>query len=714
MASYETFAIERKILALGKILLEKCNPMTDTANLSTAPDEAEQVSGGLEPQTGVHNCSCIKKPVNEMASSAIHSSKHGDNDTSQTVTDEIEHTFHDPEPQTEVRNRSHLTKPVSGVEFFKCQSSDSTNIGKDTATQDEITNVSGEPDLQTSLHNCSHHTELINEVDTSDSPNESEVGRKTSMLALELYNQLRTELTQDFSYQLQRVLENAVDRILKHSEAENLVGNSNRLKSNMSDKLRVTSGSDKWLPEKNFCHRNSVLTDLFKISHIETVYHIFIAVLLIFALNTVLSDVVEKGGVVHVYHFELLVWTFKGFFNVFHCWITMFLSTSLFVYLAFIMWASKRKPVHKFTNFDFAFVILYVIYQVAFAILPVVFIFKYDIAPSSTAIVCLEQIRLMMKSHAFVRANIGSAMLSGEECEHEKARRRRRRPLTEDERFPVSACGDSVTEEVEITMSNGIPIPPFSQYLYFLFAPTLVYRSAYPRTPYIRWHFVTINLLQMGLCIVYTYFIFARFCFAYFANFGRSEQFNFSLRQLITSSFGCMLPGALLLLINFYAFLHCWLNAFAELLRFGDRLFYKDWWNSITFSAYYRTWNVVVHDWLYTYVYRDVYAISGRNRRMLAQTAVFMLSAIVHEYVLTVVFRFFYPVLFIIFGGVGFAIANLRGRSRLWNVGLWAGLFMGMGILMCLYSMEWYARKNCPPAQGLIDLFIPRSWFCGN
>lgn len=350
----------------------------------------------------------------------------------------------------------------------------------------------------------------------------------------------------------------------------------------------------------------------------------------------------------------------------------------------------------------------------AFIILPVIFIFKYDLAPSSTAIVCLEQIRLIMKSHAFVRANVESALLSGEECEREKAHRRHRRSLTGDEWFPVSACGDSVTEEVEITMSNGIPIPPFSQYLYFLFAPTLVYRSAYPRTPYIRWHFVTINLLQMGLCILYTYFIFARFCFAYFANFGRSEQFNFSLHQLITSSFGCMLPGALLLLINFYALLHCWLNAFAELLRFGDRLFYKDWWNSVTFSAYYRTWNVVVHDWLYTYVYRDVYAISGRNRRILAQTAVFMLSAIVHEYILTLVYRFFYPVLFVIFGGAGFAIANLRGRSKLWNIGLWAGLFMGMGILMCLYSMEWYARKNCPPAQGLVDLFIPRSWFCGN
>lgn len=31
----------------------------------------------------------------------------------------------------------------------------------------------------------------------------------------------------------------------------------------------------------------------------------------------------------------------------------------------------------------------------------------------------------------------------------------------------------------------------------------------------------------------------------------------------------------------------------------------QDWWNSTSFSNYYRTWNVVVHDWLYSYIYQD-------------------------------------------------------------------------------------------------------------
>ncbi|KAM7536287.1 hypothetical protein Aperf_G00000083663 [Anoplocephala perfoliata] len=532
-----------------------------------------------------------------------------------------------------------------------------------------------------------------------------------------LCQQLREEIVHEINNQLKASLEIAVEKVLERSEADNLMLESNLLKAHMSDKAQLLSKSDKWLPEKKFHHRNSVLTDLFKNSHIKSVQNIFIAVLLIFALNTILYDVVEKGNLAHVYHFNTVTWCFTGLFSAFQCWLMMFLSTSLLVYMAFITWASNRRPVSKSTNFDRIFATLYIAYQMAFLILPVVIVIKYDLAPASTAIVSFEQVRLLMKSHAFVRANSEVALLSGEACEKEKAKRRRQHFQNSEECFPISPCSrnsGAAANDFEITMSNGVPIPSFSHYLYFLFAPTLLYRCSYPRTPYVRWRIVAVNLKEMFLCVVYTYFIFCRFCFAYFDNFGRSAQFNFSPRQLIISAFGCVLPGALILFISFYALFHCWFNAFAELLRFGDRLFYKDWWNSTNFGTYYRTWNVVVHDWLYTYIYRDVYALGGRHRRILAQSAVFLLSAFIHEYMLSVIFRFIYPVLFVLFAGVGFALMNFRGESRSWNIFLWTGLFMGMGIMMCLYSMEWYARKNCPPAQGLSDLFVPRSWFCSN
>lgn len=36
-----------------------------------------------------------------------------------------------------------------------------------------------------------------------------------------------------------------------------------------------------------------------------------------------------------------------------------------------------------------------------------------------------------------------------------------------------------------------------------------------------------------------------------------------------------MLPATMVLVLGFFAILHSWLNAFAEMTRFADRMFYK-------------------------------------------------------------------------------------------------------------------------------------------
>ena len=74
------------------------------------------------------------------------------------------------------------------------------------------------------------------------------------------------------------------------------------------------------------------------------------------------------------------------------------------------------------------------------------------------------------------------------------------------------------------------------------------------------------------------------------------------LRPLLTSSPPPLPPSPQLALPNMYAWLcmfyclfHLWLNILAELLRFGDREFYKDWWNASTVGEYWRLWNMPVH-----------------------------------------------------------------------------------------------------------------------
>jgi len=47
--------------------------------------------------------------------------------------------------------------------------------------------------------------------------------------------------------------------------------------------------------------RHSCCRELLEISHIRTIYHIFVAILIVFMLNTFVSDIMEQGRCVTVY-----------------------------------------------------------------------------------------------------------------------------------------------------------------------------------------------------------------------------------------------------------------------------------------------------------------------------------------------------------------------------------------------------------------------------
>ena len=77
---------------------------------------------------------------------------------------------------------------------------------------------------------------------------------------------------------------------------------------------------------------------------------------------------------------------------------------------------------------------------------------------------------------------------------------------------------------------------------------------------------------QVLACMLYVYYIVVRFCIPTYENLNQND---ITLPIFISVLFNSIMPGSLFLLLGFYGFLHCWLNAFAEMLRFADRMFYK-------------------------------------------------------------------------------------------------------------------------------------------
>ncbi|XP_018411699.1 PREDICTED: sterol O-acyltransferase 2 [Nanorana parkeri] len=424
---------------------------------------------------------------------------------------------------------------------------------------------------------------------------------------------------------------------------------------------------------KVFVHRASLLDDLMEVEHFRTIYHMFVAALCVFVISTAAVDIIEQGRV--GYEFNLLFYSFGQPGTVAWSWICMFVYTLLVPYKALVFWGSLYpKSKHKRLLSAFVGIFLLVSHICVLCIFPVYVVKRYQLPPASSFIVIFEQVRLLMKSHSFLR-EAAPAVLQKEEKE--------------------------------------VQLPKHSSYLYFLFCPTLIYRDSYPRTPYIRWKYVFKYFLQFLGCIFFVYYVVVTLCTPVFTNM---SKLPFSTKTLVLSVFHATLPGILILLLSFFGLLHCWLNTFAEILRFADRMFYKDWWNSTSFSNYYRTWNVVIHDWLFYYVYQDLLWLLNQKFRSGAMLAVFLISAAVHEYALTMALGYFYPVMFCLFAILGvlfnFAINDKR-TNPMYNIIVWTFLIIGQGIQVCLYSQEWYARIHCPVTEKTFwGLVTPRSWYC--
>lgn len=140
----------------------------------------------------------------------------------------------------------------------------------------------------------------------------------------------------------------------------------------------------------------------------------------------------------------------------------------------------------------------------------------------------------------------------------------------------------------------------------------------------------------------------------------------------------------------------------------------QDWWNATSFPDYYRTWNVVVHDWLYAYIYKDCYEYVFKKSKVLSMLAVFTVSSFVHEYIIAFAFRFFYPVMLVLFQGMGVIVMFFTNKEKksIGNILMWFSLILGNSLMLCLYNMEYNARRNCEVGDSVIDYFIPVSWHC--
>ncbi|KAK5078652.1 hypothetical protein LTR64_002933 [Lithohypha guttulata] len=233
---------------------------------------------------------------------------------------------------------------------------------------------------------------------------------------------------------------------------------------------------------------------------------------------------------------------------------------------------------------------------------------------------------------------------------------------------------------------------------YFWWAPTLVYQPAYPRTDRIRWLYVGKRLGEAVALSVFMWITCAQYAVPVLHN---------SLDKMVVLDYPSILERLMKLstisliiwLAGFFALFQSFLNMLAELLRFGDRKFYGDWWNSTCLRNYWSTWNKPVYHFMRRHVYSP---LVGRGwSHSSASTAVFVFSGFLHELAVGVPTHSLLGVAFL---GMVLQLPLIQmteplGRSKtvagkvLGNCIFWINfVFVGQPLAAMIYFFSWQAK----------------------
>eukprot|EP00052_Salpingoeca_macrocollata_P010162 m.79482 g.79482 ORF g.79482 m.79482 type:complete len:442 (+) comp17422_c0_seq1:200-1525(+) len=222
---------------------------------------------------------------------------------------------------------------------------------------------------------------------------------------------------------------------------------------------------------------------------------------------------------------------------------------------------------------------------------------------------------------------------------------------------------------------------------YFAAAPTLCYELNFPRTQTIRKRFLFRRVLETCVLLFMIVSLGQQWVVPTVNNtFKEKPTLPFLLRRVLKLA----APNFFIWLMLFYMFFHSFLNATGEILRFGDRQFYRDWWNATTIGWFWRNWNMPVHKWAVRHLYRPL--IRHNLSRLQSQLIVFLFSALFHELLVSVPLQRVRMWSFMaMIGQIPLAIFTekyLKG-SQYGNVVMWASLFLGQPAAIMLYVQAY-------------------------
>lgn len=237
---------------------------------------------------------------------------------------------------------------------------------------------------------------------------------------------------------------------------------------------------------------------------------------------------------------------------------------------------------------------------------------------------------------------------------------------------------------------NNINMADIWSYMSF---PTLCYEIQYARTARIRKRFLIKRIVELLMLSQLDLALIQQWIVPTVSNSVlpfRQMQITHMLERLLKLA----IPNHVIWLIWFYLFFHSLLNIAAELTRFADREFYRDWWNSESVYYFWSNWNIPVHKWCVRHLYFPLMSL-GLNRCQ-ASTCVFLVSAFFHEYLVSVPLQMFrmwaFTGMLIQLPWARFVSAYFNHQFA--NVAVWLSLIIGQPLCILMYYHDYYVINN--------------------
>jgi hypothetical protein len=176
--------------------------------------------------------------------------------------------------------------------------------------------------------------------------------------------------------------------------------------------------------------------------------------------------------------------------------------------------------------------------------------------------------------------------------------------------------------------------------LYYLFIPTFNFQLRYAKKAKIN-KFLLLKRIIETICLWFSFFSMVAYFVVPMIEESDSifikettifEKFTYFIRLSLTCTFSWILM--------FVAVFYGYCEAISELFKLADRRFYLDWWNSLNISQYWRLWNLPIHNFFLCHVSNPLTSL-GLNRHII-NTLVFVMSAIFHEYLISLALKRFY------------------------------------------------------------------------